>query len=290
MDRENVQAIVEIATEFAIQHHLFEIAVGGGDQAHVGLDQLVAAQTFKFLLLQHAQQFGLQFQRHIAYFVKEQRAFIRQFETTNALGAGTGKRAALVTEQVAFQQARRHCRAVHFHHPAVITAAQVMDGAGNQLFAGAGFTEDQHRTVAWGDHLHLLEDVEHRFATTDDFAKLAVDVVELFGQRQVFIHQTLFQTVDFLISEGVIHGDGDAFGNLFKQLEVGGAEDFFIALGKLQHAEHLVAGHQRQQAQRLDFIVPHLKQLAFVRGEFVLLVEVEHQHLFAFEHPLGERA
>ena len=59
-------------------------------------------------------------------------------------------------------------------------------------------------------------------------------------------------------------------------------------MGKFQHAQHFIAGHQRQQAQRLDFIVPHLKQLTLVRGEFIPLVEIEHQHFLTLEHPLGQ--
>ena len=59
MDREDVQSIVEIVTKLAIGYHLFQIAVSGGDQAYVGLDQFIAAQTFKLLLLQNAQQLRL---------------------------------------------------------------------------------------------------------------------------------------------------------------------------------------------------------------------------------------
>ena len=59
MDREDVQPVVEIAAKLAIGDHLFKIAVGGGDQAHVGVNQLIAAETLELLLLQHAQQFRL---------------------------------------------------------------------------------------------------------------------------------------------------------------------------------------------------------------------------------------
>ncbi len=55
---ENIQPIVEIVTEFAIGDH-FQIAVSRGDQPHVGLDQFIAAETFKLLLLKDAQQLRL---------------------------------------------------------------------------------------------------------------------------------------------------------------------------------------------------------------------------------------
>lgn len=59
VDREDVQPIVEIAAKLAIGDHLLKIAVGGGDQAHVGMNQLIAAETLELLLLQYAQQFRL---------------------------------------------------------------------------------------------------------------------------------------------------------------------------------------------------------------------------------------
>ena len=149
-----------------------------------------------------------------------------------------------------------------------------MDRPGNQLFPCAGFTEDQHRAVALRHHLHLLEDVVHGIAASDDFAKLAVHIVELLGQRQVFVHQPFFQTVDLLIGEGVIQRNGDTFGDLAQQLQVGGGKYGFIALRQFKHAEHGVAGHQRQQAQGLDLVAPGVKQHPLVGRYRILLAEV----------------
>ena len=217
MDREDVQPIVEIVTKLAIGDHLFQIAVGGGDQANVGLDQLIAAQTFKLLLLQNAQQLRLKFQRHVANFVEEQRTFVRQFETPNPLRAGPGKRAALMAKQIAFQQSGRHCRAVHFHHSAGVASAQVVNCPRDQLLTRSGFTQNQDGAVALRHHFDLFEYAVHRFAAANDFAELTLHVVELFRQRQVFVDQTFLQAVDLLVGEGVIYGDRHAFGDLTQQ-------------------------------------------------------------------------
>ena len=163
-----------------------------------------------------------------------------------------------------------------------------MNSAGNQLLTGAGFAEDQHRTVALRHHLHLLEHAVHGLAAANDFAKLALNVVELFGQGEVLIDQPLFQPLNLAVGEGVVDGDRDALGDLPQQLEVGGGEDFFIALRQLQHPKQSITGHQRQQAQGLDFVIPHLEKHFFVRRQRVVLVEIEQQHLFAFEYPLGQ--
>ncbi len=214
MDWEDVQSIVEIVTKLAIGDHLFQIAISGGDQANVGLDQFIAAQTFKLLLLQYAQQFGLKLQRHVAHFIEEQRAFIGQLETSNPLRAGPGKRAALMTKQVAFQQPGWHGGTVHFYHPAGITPTQVVNCAGNQLLTGSGFAENQDGAVALRHHFDLFEHAVHCFTAANDFAELALHVVKLFCERQVFIDQALFQAMNFLIGESVIYGDRHAFGDL----------------------------------------------------------------------------
>jgi hypothetical protein len=52
--------------------------MGGCDQADVHLVGVAATQSFEFLLLQDAQQFGLKFQRNVADLVKKERAFVRR--------------------------------------------------------------------------------------------------------------------------------------------------------------------------------------------------------------------
>lgn len=59
-----------------------------------------------------------------------------------------------------------------------------MNGAGDKLFAGAGFAEDQHGAVAVGHHLDLLEHIVHRLAAADDLPEFALDIVELLGEAR----------------------------------------------------------------------------------------------------------
>ncbi len=63
-----------------------------------------------------------------------------------------------------------------------------------------------------------------------------------------------------------------------------------LALRELQHAQHLLAKHQRQQADGLDLVIPHLKQHLFVRREIVALVQIHQQHFARAEHARRERA
>jgi len=76
---------------------LAQIAVGRGNDAHVGLDRRASANRRVFALLQHAQQTRLRLQRHVADLVEEQRAALGLFEPADAAVRGAGKGAALVT-------------------------------------------------------------------------------------------------------------------------------------------------------------------------------------------------
>ena len=76
-DREDVQAVVEVFAEAAVGDHSRQVAVRGRHQAHVHLDRLRAAQALELLLLQHAEQLGLQLRRDVADLVEEQRPLVR---------------------------------------------------------------------------------------------------------------------------------------------------------------------------------------------------------------------
>ena len=58
-DREDVEPVVEVLAERAGGDRPLEVLVGRGDQPHVGLDGLGAADALELALLQHAQQLHL---------------------------------------------------------------------------------------------------------------------------------------------------------------------------------------------------------------------------------------
>src|SRR5262249_24062993 len=91
VDGEDVQPVVQVWPELPLLRPRLEVAVGGGDQPHVGADRLVAADALERLLLQDAQQLGLQRQRHVADLVQEQRAAADLLELADALAVGAGE-------------------------------------------------------------------------------------------------------------------------------------------------------------------------------------------------------
>jgi hypothetical protein len=104
LDRNDVQAVVEVLAELARLHHRRQIAVGRRDQPHVDAQRARAAEPLELVLLEHAQDLGLRARAHVADFVEEQRAAVGLLEAADALLVGAGERALLVAEQLRLEQ------------------------------------------------------------------------------------------------------------------------------------------------------------------------------------------
>ncbi len=77
MQGKHVQTVEQVAAEFFFFHRPNQIAIGGGDQPHVHPDRLRSSQPLELLVLQNAQQFGLQLQRNVSHLVEQQSALVR---------------------------------------------------------------------------------------------------------------------------------------------------------------------------------------------------------------------
>ena len=110
------------------------------------------------MFLQHAQNLGLRVGAHVGDFIEEEAAPVRLFEAANPLPVGSGEGSLLMAEQLRFQQVLLKGRAVDPHEVARRAVRVVMNGARDELFAGAGLAADQHGRVALRD---LAHDVEH---------------------------------------------------------------------------------------------------------------------------------
>ena len=110
------------------------------------------------MLLQHAQNLGLNRGAHVADFVEEQAAAIGLLEAADALPIGARERALFVAEQFGFEQRLGQRRAVHLDEVPRSAQRVVMDRARDQLLARARFAANQHRRVALR---HLADDAEH---------------------------------------------------------------------------------------------------------------------------------
>ena len=127
-DREAADAEHQVLAEPAGADLGFEIAVGRGDDARVGRDLGGAADARDHLALEHAQQLGLQRERHLADLVEEQRAAVGGFEEADLALVGAGERAALVAEQLALEQRLGQRRAVELDQR-LVAAARLVGGS-----------------------------------------------------------------------------------------------------------------------------------------------------------------
>src|SRR6185312_1008070 len=117
---------------------------GGGNDAAADLDFLQAAQTSDATFFQRPQELGLQPRRHLADLIEEQRARRSQFHEATLLRTRIGERAALVSEQLRFEQRFRNRRTVDGDERFAARRTRVVDSACEQLFTCARLADDQN--------------------------------------------------------------------------------------------------------------------------------------------------
>src|SRR5262249_51963993 len=134
VDLHDVDSVEEVFAEAPLVDFVFEDAVRRSDEARVERDLAVRPDRAHFALLQRAKQLRLHLERQLADLVEEQRSTVRLHEETIALRLGVRERAALVAEELALEQRRRHGRAVDRDERTVLAPALLMNRAGDELF------------------------------------------------------------------------------------------------------------------------------------------------------------
>ena len=168
MDRDDIQAVVEVFPELASLDLLREIGVGRRDHPHVDLDRVVSAYSFELPFLQRAQQLGLQIDAHRGDLVEKQRAPVRLFKPAFPVGDGARERAADMAEQLRFEQCLRDGAAVEGDEVLAAPRTVVVDRAGHEFFPCAGLAGDQNRARGAGHRLEQLSQSVHWPALTDN--------------------------------------------------------------------------------------------------------------------------
>src|ERR1039458_3185260 len=128
-----------------------QIAMRGGDDAHVHGNGFLAAEAMQASFLQDAHQFDLRSRRHVADLVQKNRAAIRLFKPADAPRFRAGERAAFVAEQFALQQSFGNGRAIDGDERRAGPVAELVNGAGDEFLAGAGFATNQNAHRFGGD-------------------------------------------------------------------------------------------------------------------------------------------
>ena len=94
--------------------------------------------------LSRTQQLGLQFERHLADFVEEQRAAIGDLEPSTLPGQRARVRTLLAAEELAFDQRTGQRGAIDADQQPILALAALMHGFREEFLARARLATEQH--------------------------------------------------------------------------------------------------------------------------------------------------
>ena len=131
-DGDDTEAEEEIGAEFFLADEIFEIFVGGGDEADIHLDGGIAADAFEgAFFAEDAEEFDLGGGIDFADFVEEKRATVGLFEAADAAFHGPGEGAAFVAEEFTFEELRGESGAVNGDELGFGATAEGVEGLGD---------------------------------------------------------------------------------------------------------------------------------------------------------------
>ncbi|MNZ82851.1 hypothetical protein D3C78_1015590 [compost metagenome] len=150
--------MVKILAELAFGDQAFEMVGGRGNDAHIHLHPLAAADTLELLVDQHAQDLVLRFARHFADFVEIKHSAMGLFERTHlAWLPGQAFRA----KQRNFHAVGRDRRGIERHERSCSARGFLVHHARHQLLAGTGGAEDHDAAVGGGHPVNGLAKLRH---------------------------------------------------------------------------------------------------------------------------------
>ena len=135
-----------------------EITVRGSQDAHIHGHGQTAAHALELPLLEHAQERDLGVGGKLPDFIQEDRPAVGRFEPPEPALQRARERPLFVPEQLRGDERRWNGRAVHPNEGASRSPRPLVNGARDQLLAGPGFTQDEHRRIGLGHLRHLRQD------------------------------------------------------------------------------------------------------------------------------------
>ena len=158
----------QVFAEFAIGDRSAEILVGGRNDADVDGFHLAAADADDRPVFEHAEQFDLHVETHVADFVEEERPALGRFKMADAAGMGAGKAALFMPEKFGFDQFAGDRAAVDRGESLAGADAFVVNGAGDEFLARTRRAAEHHRSVRAGDAADHLAQPTCGRARADD--------------------------------------------------------------------------------------------------------------------------
>src|SRR5262249_31685802 len=126
---------------------------------------------------------------------------VRLAEEAAARARGAGERALLMAEELALDERGRERRAVEGDERRLAAQREPVDGAREELLAGAALAEDEHARVRGRDALHHGEELLHR-------RRLADDLVHAAHARDL-VAQAPYLAGEAAVGRGAVDGGGE---------------------------------------------------------------------------------
>lgn len=157
VEGEDAEAIPEVCAEFALADELFNVAMGGGNDADVNVLFAGIADSSEFFLLEEAEEEALGGEGEVANLIEEEGAAIGLLNDAGGVVIGTCEGAFGIAEKAGFEEG--------FANDVAIEGNEGLSGAflgvameedGNGFFAGAAFAEDDDVVIGGADFLDVV--------------------------------------------------------------------------------------------------------------------------------------
>src|SRR5258708_1083597 len=166
-DGHDVDAEVEVFTEAAFAYRVFEVFVGGGDQAEIDFAGDAAAEPLHGAFLQDAEEFALEVGVKGGDFGEKERDIGGGVGDGGLGRSGGGEGALLVDGEFRLHQRFGEGGAVEADEWVICAVAALDDGLRDKLLAHATFAAENDGCAGAGDCLNGLIDLLHGGAATD---------------------------------------------------------------------------------------------------------------------------
>ena len=154
---DDVEPVEQVFAKLPLRDHVAQRPVGRRNHAHVHAARgLVGADFLQFAGLEKPQQQPLHPQRHLADFVEEDGAVMRQLELARLVAIRAGEAALDVAEELRLEQRLGHAGAVHGDERTRRPRASCMHRVRDQLLAGPALPGDEDLGVGSGDVVDLF--------------------------------------------------------------------------------------------------------------------------------------
>src|SRR5580698_864172 len=149
-----------------------EIAVGGGNHAHVHTQRVTAPYGLKLVFLQDAEQLHLCLQAKLPDFIQEDCAAVRKLEAADAPLERPREGPFHMPKQFALHQTSRDRAAVHTHQSTAVAGASAVYRARHEFLPGPRLAVNQYRRIRGSDLLHGVERLQQCWTVAHDLLEI----------------------------------------------------------------------------------------------------------------------